>query len=346
MPDPVTPLNTALGGGVMPRLILSLALSLAPLGTNALIAQTCEPDGMVKFVCGTTNPEDLYQVPGTSWVIASGRYSDSEGPIYAVDPRDHSTREIFPAGALPPQHDRATYRGCPGPNTVFQPHGLTLREGSGSLHTLYVVGHGAREAIEVFELDASGALPTMKWIGCIPAPEGTRRINSITALPGGYLGATNFDTSGGELWEWRPTTGWIEVPGSQMRGPNGLVSSDDGRWFYVGGWSDRALVRVSRGQTPVQVDPISVGFNVDNVRWGPDGKVIVAGHVTRCAGPDPCELAAARVAEVDPNTFAVRQLVDYKGNDFFRVGTVAIDVSGEIWIGGINGSLGIARFPR
>ena len=186
----------------------------------------------------------------------------------------------------------------------------------------------------------------MKWIGCIPAPEGTRRINSITALPGGYLGATNFETTGGELWEWHPTTGWIEVPGSQMRGPNGLVSSDDGRWFYIGGWSDRALVRLSRGQTPVRVDPIPVGFNVDNVRWGPDGKVIVAGHVTRCEGSDPCELAAARVAEVDPNTFAVRQLVDYKGNDFFKLGTVAIDVSDEIWIGGINGSYGIARFPR
>jgi hypothetical protein len=39
-------------------------------------------------------------------------------------------------------------------------------------------------------------------------------------------------------------------------------------------------------------------------------------------------------------------VVDYKGNDFFGLGTVAIDVSGEIWIGGINGSFGIARFPR
>ena len=173
-----------------------------------------------------------------------------------------------------------------------------------------MVGHGAREAIEVFELNAGGALPTMKWIGCIPEPEGTRRINSVAALPGGYLGATNFDAAGGELWEWHPTTGWIEVPGSQMRGPNGLVSSDDGQWFYVGGWSDRALVRLSRGQTPVRADPIPVGFNVDNVRWGSDGKVIVAGHVTRCEGAAPCELAAARVAEVDPNTFAIRQLVD------------------------------------
>ena len=330
----------------MSRVFLSLALLPGLLSINAFSAQTCEPDGDVKFVCGTTNPEDLYRVPSTSWVIASGRYSDTKGPLYAVDIRDHSARDIFPAGALPSQHDSVTYRACPGPTTVFQPHGLTLREGSGGVHTLYVVGHGAREAIEVFELNASGAVPTMKWIGCIPAPEGTRRINSITALPGGSLGATNFDPAGGELWEWHPTTGWTEVPGSQMRGPNGLISSDDGQWFYVGGWSDRALVRLSRGQSPVRIDLIPVGFNVDNVRWGPDGKVIVAGHITRCEDGDPCELAPARVAEVDPNTFAVRQLVDYQGNDFFKVGTVAIEVNGEIWIGGIRGSHGIARFPQ
>ena len=120
----------------MPRLILSLALSLVPLGMNALSAQTCDPDGdpdgTVKFVCGTTNPEDLYQVPSTPWVIASGRYSDSEGPIYAVNTRDHSTREIFPAGALPPQHDGDTYRACPGPNYVFQPHSV-LRQLLGSV---------------------------------------------------------------------------------------------------------------------------------------------------------------------------------------------------------------------
>ena len=324
---------------------MSIALA-ALFGVSAPGAQSCEPDGAVRFVCGTTNPEDLYQVPGTDWVIASGRYSDSEGPVYAINIQDHSAREIFPAGAPAPRHDTSTYGACPGPNEVFQPHGLTLREGAEAVHTLYVVGHGAREAIEVFELDAGGAQPTMTWIGCIPAPEGTRRINSITALPGGALGATNFDTAGGELWEWHPTTGWVEVPGSQMRGPNGLVSSDDGAWFYVGGWSDRALVRVSRGRDDVEVDPIPVGFNVDNVRWGPEGKVIVAGHVTRCPDSDACDLSAARVAEVDATTRAVRQLVDYEGNEFFRLGTVAIDVDGEIWICGIRGSFGIARFPR
>jgi hypothetical protein len=89
-----------------------------------------------------------------------------------------------------------------------------------------------------------------------------------------------------------------------------------------------------------------VGFNVDNVRWAADGKLVVAGHVTRCADASPCELAVARVAKVDPDTLEVQQLVDYKGNDFFKLGTVAIEVGDEIWVGGIRGSLGIARFPQ
>ncbi|MDD9889604.1 MAG: hypothetical protein OXU30_04595, partial [Gammaproteobacteria bacterium] len=309
-------------------------------------SEACDPDSDTFFVCGLINPEDLYQVPGTDWVIASGRISDYAGPIYAVNINNHQVEEIYPHNAAIPDFNQNIYSECPGPILVFQPHGLTLREGNNGNHTLYVVGHGEREAIEVFNLDMSSEIPGLSWTGCIPAPEGTRRINSITALPGGYLGATNFDTAGGQLWEWHPSTDWIEVPGSSMPGPNGLVSSADGEWYYVGGWSDRALVRVSRGKSPVEVNLIPVGFNVDNVRWGNDGRVIAAGHITRCPDVNPCELSAARVAKVHPSTFAVEQLVDYKGNGFFNVGTVAIDADDEIWIGGIYGSFGIARFPQ
>ncbi|HCR00473.1 MAG TPA: hypothetical protein DIU48_13700 [Acidobacteria bacterium] len=330
----------------MSRYMFSCVLLLRLLSTDAFAAQACEPDGEVRFVCGLTNPEDLYRIPDTPWVIASGRVSDVEGPIYAVDIRNYSSRVVFPENTSLPEHDNVTYQDCPGPNTSsFQPHGLTLREGNGGVHTLYVVGHGEREAIEVFDLDVRGTFPSLKWIGCIVAPEGTRRINSISALPDGAIAATNFDTAGGELWEWHPANGWTEVPGSQMPGPNGLVSSADGRWFYIGGWSDQALVRLSRGTTPVQMEAVPVGFNVDNVRWGTDGTVVVAGHVTRCDS-DPCELAVARVAKVHPTTFNVQQLVDYKGTDFFQLGTVAIEVDDEIWVGGIRGSLGIARFPQ
>lgn len=327
-------------------LLIMISRIASAQGSYPAQSVACNPDSDTLFVCGMINPEDLYQVPGTDWVIASGRISDSAGPLYGVNINNHRVEEIYPHNAAVPDFYQNIYLDCPGPILVFQPHGLTLREGSNGNHTLYVVGHGEREAIEVFNLDMNGEVPSLSWTGCIPAPEGTRRINSITALPGGYLGATNFDTAGGQLWEWHPSTNWIEVPGSSMPGPNGLVSSPDGNWYYVGGWSDRALVRVSRGKSPVEVDRIPVGFNVDNVRWSNDGRVIAAGHITRCPDENPCELSAARVAKVHPSTFEVEQLVDYKGNGFFNVGTVAIDADNEIWIGGIYGSFGIARFPQ
>ena len=143
----------------------------------------------------------------------------------------HQVEEIYPHNAALPEFDQETYQQCPGPILSFQPHGVTLRKGLNEEHTLYVVGHGAREAVEVFNLSVAEDVPVLSWTGCIPAPEGTRRINSITALAEGSLGATNFDTAGGQLWEWHPTTDWIEVPGSSMMGPNGLVSSEDGAWF-------------------------------------------------------------------------------------------------------------------
>ena len=324
----------------------NLAWEASAQGSYPAQSADCEVNGATRFVCGVINPEDLFQVPETDWVIATGRISDTAGPIYAVNIDSHQVEEVYPHNAAIAEFDNRTYAECPGPILTFQPHGLTLRQGENGQHTLYVVGHGGREAIEVFSLDAGGNVPSLSWIGCIPAPEGTRRINSITTLPDGYLGATNFDTAGGELWEWHSSTDWIEVPGSKMNGPNGLVSSADGNWFYVGGWSDRALVRISRGLTQVQVDRIPVGFNVDNVRMGNDDRIIAAGHITRCPDANPCELSAARVAKVDPQSFEVEQLVDYKGNDFFSVGTVAIDADDEIWIGGIYGSFGIARFPQ
>ena len=88
----------------MSRYMLYVLLLLGLFNTHAM-AQTCIPDSDIPFVCGTINPEDLYQVPETPWVIASGRVSDVAGPIYAVATRDHRARVLFPANAAPPdQH--------------------------------------------------------------------------------------------------------------------------------------------------------------------------------------------------------------------------------------------------
>ncbi|MBD94864.1 MAG: hypothetical protein CL482_11490 [Acidobacteria bacterium] len=233
----------------------------------------------------------------------------------------------------------------------FRPHGLSLRPGRDDRHTLYVVRHGAREAIEVFDVDARNGAPVLTWEGCAEAPEGVT-FNSVTALPGQGFAATHFNRPVGALWEWQPETGWAQVPGFETNGPNGLVSSPDGRWFYVGGWGTRSLIRVSRGRTPVQIDAVEVGFHIDNVRWAPDGSLLAAGHsgttpesIFQCLGQQQCDDVNSHVAKVDPEQLTMQEIVRYPSNEYVILGTVGLQVGDEIWLGGIAGSDRIARFP-
>lgn len=320
------------------------------LGIAEASAAACDPDGSVKFLCGPVSPEDLAAIPQSPWIIASGMEDD--GYLYLTDARDYSSRVLFPTETSRSRHDTVTYGACPGPATDrFRPHGLSLRPGSDGTHTLYVVRHGAREAIEIFEVDANRVAPTLTWIGCVVAPESVS-LNSVVALPGGGFAVTNFQLPVGELWEWQPAGGWAKVPGSETSGPNGIEVSADGRWFYIGGWGTSSLIRLSRGQTPVQKDAVGVGHHVDNVRWAPDGSLLAAGHVgptpsaiIECLDQGRCEGVSTRVTKVDPQALTAKEIIRYPSNDLLILGTVAIQVGEEIWVGGIAGSDRIARFP-
>ena len=128
-------------------------------------------------------------------------------------------------------------------------------------HRLLVVLHGGRESIEVFEVDARPATPTVTWIGCAVAPEPIG-LNSVRGLAdGGFIG-TNFLARGpragsadrrrkrmqsgernGELWEWHAGSGWQKVPGTEAAGANGLELSEDGRQLYVAAWGSQSFFR-------------------------------------------------------------------------------------------------------
>jgi len=356
---------------------LLLGASSSIVGPSTPLAAQCAPDGEVEFVCGLESPEDVIRIPETPWVVVSSRISEDEGHIYVVNVRDHSTGALFGTGASETgasgtgddsetepgadvDFDTETWASCTGPPAAtYQPHGIALRSRGGGAHTLYVVGHGPRESVEVYSLslDPSGRAPSASWVGCVVAPEGVS-LNSVTPLPDDAIAVTNFNLAGGELWEWSPSHGWSEVPGSEMSGPNGLVSSEDGRWLYVGGWGEQAVVRLSRGRDPVQRNAVNVGFHVDNVRWAPDGSLLAAGQdgpsaaaIGGCLNGGGCEGVSSRVVRTDPVSFesigpaSVEELVDYPSNDLLPFGTVAIQVGDEIWVGGIAGGDRIARFP-
>lgn len=338
------------------RILTSVGLFVALLlGAAGPRAEGCDPVGDVRFICDQIVPEDLFPVPGGEWVLASGM--GPNGAIRLISLRDRTTTVLFPSASSKVRPDTRTYNSCPGPIDLsnreqFRAHGLYLRPGKSSVHTLYLVHHGSRESIEIFELDGRAKPPVLTWIGCAVAPDRIW-LNSVVGLRDGGFVTTNFSpigqapdlgakimagTNNGELWEWHTATGWQVVPGSSLPGPNGLEISRDERSLYVGAWGSQSVVRLSRGQTPVKKESVAVGFRVDNVRWAPDGTLLAAGQ----GGTAPSQ--ASHVARVNTTTMTSRELVRYPFGDVFAMGTVAIEVGREIWVGTYRGNR-IAIFP-
>src|SRR5262245_30221880 len=338
--------------------LVGLAIAFAlPQGTAE--PKGCNPLGNVQFICGLVGPEDLVSVPGSDWVIASG--DAAPGAITLVNVRDKTTTPLYPNPAMTQRLDAKTYDSCPGPidteeKDKFRAHGLSIRPGKNSVHTLYVVHHGNRESIEVFEFDARGKPPSLTWVGCAVAPDPIG-LNPVVWLPEGGFVSTNFQPRGaargranmqagernGELWEWHTGTGWKIVPGSEASGANGIEISKDGKWFYMGGWGTQTFIRFSRGQTPVKRDEIPVGFHLDNLRSAPDGSLIAAGQEIP-AGADGFGMAISRVIKINPTTLKVQEIVRYPYNEVFNFSTVAIQVGKEMWVGSVRCDK-IARFP-
>jgi hypothetical protein len=233
----------------------------------------------------------------------------------------------------------------------FTSHGLSLVPGRGNVHRLFVVGHGAREAIEVFELDARPTMPVLTWIGCAVAADPIG-LNSVRGLPDGGFIASNFLPRGGtqaatqqmmtgekngELWEWHTAPGWKKVPGSDAAGANGLEMSADGKTLYVAAWGSQSFFRLSRGAAKPVRDEIPLGFRVDNIRWARDGSILAAGQ----------GVGQTVVVKVDPRTLKVKEMLKRPAGNGFAGGTVAVEVGDSYWIGSFAGDrIAVLPAPR
>ena len=343
---------------------MSLALVLMLAWPVAAAAdEGCEPSGGLGFVCGLKNPEDLVRVPGTKWIIASGMAAG--GALYGIDSEQKTWTELYPAAAPRAVQDMGTFGACPGspdPN-AFVSHGLNLQPGAGGHSTLYVVGHGGREAIEVFDVDANGEAPVLTWTGCVMTPDGMEA-NSVASLAKGSLLATiplhpgisinealAGKTSGG-VYEWSPgDKGFTLVQGTEMPYANGIEVSADGQEFYVassGLFTVTAFSRSNPARVLRRTGPLA--FIPDNLHRGPDGRLITAGLLLDdpvCgkviqSGDFDLEAFAAcprafTVLAIDPQTMQGETLASGPANAQFSNITMALPVDGELWIGTFAG---------
>ena len=320
---------------------LTLAAQAPP--APAMIDCAAAASGEPKLICNQQAPEDLVVLPGDQWVVASA-YAGVGVNLIRV--KDHATMRGYPGGFARRRIEEKKYPTCPGPPDVpadskFATHGLWLQPGPATTHTLYVVGHGSRESIEVFEIDTKPATPVVTWIGCVIAPEPIG-LNSVRGLPDGGFIATNFlarnvspegrarmlaGEKNGELREWHSAGGWKKVPGSEAAGANGIEISNDGKWFYVAAWGSQSFFRLSHNGTAPARDEIRLGFRVDNLRYSRDGSLLAAGQAD----------GASVVVKVNPDTLAVRELVRRSDDTVFRGGTVAVEVGSDLWIGSFQG---------
>lgn len=338
-------------------LLVAGAALLGAGSIHAAAPASCAPSGGLNYICGLTNPEDLVLIPGTRLLIASSMTAG--GGLHLVDTDKKTASPFFPASAKI-AHDKAAFPNCPGPLDASKAafHGLALRATQGKHYRLYSTQHGTRESIEVFDVDATGAAPTLTWIGCQPMPD-EHPANSVAALSDGTILATVLILPGktfadslagkntGAVFQWKPGSKAFQmIPGTELPSNNGIDVSADGSEIYVASSGLRQIVVFNR-ESPAKV--LRRGqfkdFTPDNVHWTADGKLIAAGMVDdepACGGKPKADAnggnslgacpRGSMAATMDPKTMQETVVTRGPATPDYNGAATAVMVGGNVWI--------------
>lgn len=296
------------------------------------------------------NAEDMVVLPGGDWLLAS-RMSAEDIPsgLFAVRTIDGGIAQLYPQStneSLTPRNDGETAEsGCTRELTSqeYSGHGISFLQTSTRGGLLYVVNHGGRESIEIFEVDvpASGQRrPELTWKDCILAPDGTVG-NAVAVAENGRIYATvNPVKDGvpqtGNVQVWNPESGWVKVPGTDIDTPTGLALGTNGRVIYVSSFTDRKLVAVAMDGERERREA-KVPFGADNVSIADDGSLLVGGLdgdptdiMRSCLRSDSPECRfTGYVARIDPQSFEVSCTLELGPT----VTTTATQVGKTLWFG-------------
>lgn len=348
-------------------LLLSLGACTTPDILDCQVANGLTPD------CRFKNPEDFAKSPsGVALIISEmgqGSLESRSGRLVAYVPNAESgrgdIRVLWPRASTPslvapvaPDAVVLGDLGCPALGAGrFVPHGINTRRLDDGRHVLYVVNHGDRESIEIFEIFDDGREVTLELRGCVLAPPDATTNDVVVLGDGGFRVSDSFRRSEntivsglrmrygshrpGFAWEWRPGRGYSRIAGSETAYANGIESSPDGRFVYLNGYFENVLIKVDT-KTGQRVGEVSVS-GPDNVTWTDDGRLLVASHhagtfdLLKCLGIERGNCGFRfQIVEVNPETLASRVILDQEGPPIGAV-TVALPFQGRLYLGTFAG---------
>lgn len=349
---PVSILHNDMGRGDVKTRIVTV---LAGLAVSLLPGQTASgrtsPSEAVKPIA-LPNVEDMAVLPGGRWLIASSMHSDDVKPgLYAVETATTRFEQLYPGpaagsgGASPRPAAGGARSACPAELAAgeFSGHGISYRPTSARGGLLYVVNHGGRESIEIFDVElprTARAAPKLTWKDCILAPAGTVG-NAVAWTRDGRIYATvtpvvNGTPRTGDIRYWAPSGGWTTVPGSAVEVPTGIAVAPDNSKIYVTSFPNRKVIEITLGAAPARRE-VAVKFGADNLSLARDGAILAGGldgnpaDIMRgCpASNSPTCRFTGYAARIDPRSLKVSCTLELGPT----VTTTATQVGNMLWFG-------------
>jgi hypothetical protein len=327
------------------------------------VLMECGAHGSIEILCGTRSPEDVEQTPDNKYLIVSqfvnnrgaapGGNSGAGLVLLDIAAKTYSKIPITsePRGDSP--KDAWGDAACPGPiGDALVPHGISLGKRNDGAMQLYVVNHGGRQSIEMYELKPAAGRWALVWHGCAITMQ---EFNDVAVLPdGGFIathptalrapGATT-DLFGGAAsgWvaRWSAGKGEVELPGTRAGYPNGVLVSADGRFMYFNAWTAKEVHKYDLREGK-ETGVVKLDFMPDNITWTKNRHMLAAG-VKGARGDcptgsgTPC-IVAFGVAEIDPANMKSQTVFDSEGKGALISGvSVALDTGSAIYIGAFQG---------
>ena len=346
------------------------ARHLFSVGTLALLSgcfgaappiTTCEPAAGLTPDCRFHNPEDLAPAPNGTEIIVS-QYSDmtgtTAGSLVAWQPGTGRIRPLFPGDTeIAPTEGWGEVDCTPPDASQFAPHGIDARTIVTNEQMLYVVNHGGRESVEMFEMTQGDDRTRLVWRGCVLAPE-DGFFNDVAVLTSGEFRVSQMyprsanalitvlrmqlgDYAPGYVYHWSPANGFEPLPGSEAKFANGVAVSADDRFLYVNSYLGNEVIKVDT-ETGKRVGSVAVP-SPDNLTWSPTGELLAASHLASIGDTLACGDVTAgncgfafRIVAIDTGAMTARTLLEHSGPPM-GAATVALPFGEAVYLGTFAG---------